>query len=124
MSEPVVEMPQSEPSGATPMGVRIAGTLSGLVGVLSMLVAAAVGIPALGGADGSILPLAVGLIAGAGACVAALLLWRRRRAGVLVLVLAFAVPTSAALALGAPVRGNIFITVALLLAAANWKHLR
>ena len=68
------------------MGVRIAATLSGLVGVLSILTAAAVGIPALGGADGSIQPLAVGLVAGAGACVAALLLWRRKRAGVVAYV--------------------------------------
>lgn len=108
----------------TPIGVRIAATLSAIVGVVTALTSIAVGVPAATGSNPVILPLIIGVSAGIGCCIAAVMLWRRRRVGVLVLVLSFAVPMVAALAVGLPVSGNILITAALLLAAANWKHLR
>ena len=109
----------------TPAGIRIAGTLAGLVGVLTLLTTLAVEIPALNPYSPTWwLPLAVGVAAGAGACIAAALIWQGRRAGVLVLVLAWAVPTFATLAVGEQATGNIFLTASLLLAAANWKSLR
>ena len=52
------------------------------------------------------------------------MLWRRQRAGVLVIVTAWAVPIVGALIVGEPAHGNLLITGALLLAAANWKQLR
>jgi hypothetical protein len=106
----------------TPIGVRIAGTLAGVVGVLTIAAAVAVGLPVLS-ETGSPLPLITGLLAGIGACVATALLWRRRRVGVLVLALSWAIPTFAALAVGESARGNLLLTAAFLLAAANWKKL-
>lgn len=109
---------------STPLGVRIAGTLAAIVGVVTTLISVAIGLPAASGVDATALPLLIGVSAGIGCCVAAVMLWRRRRVGVLMLVLSVAIPTAAALAAGLPATGNILITAALLLAAANWKHLR
>jgi len=113
-----------EDAEPTPIGVRIAGTLAVIVGVLSLLVALAVGLPLASGDDPQFLPLVVGVIAGAGLSTGGILLWRRRRVGVLVVVLSWAVPIVSALIVGEPARGNILMTAALLLAAANWKQLR
>ena len=109
---------------ATPIGVRIAGTLSVIVGVLSLVVALAVGLPLATGEDPQFLPLVVGLIAGAGLATGGVLLWRRRRVGVLVVVVSWSVPIVGALLVGEPARGNLLMTAALLLAAANWKQLK
>jgi hypothetical protein len=110
-------------AATTPTGVRIAGILAGLVGILTIAGAVAVGLPVLS-ENGSALPLATGLIAGVGACVAAVLIWRRRRLGVLVLAVSWSIPTIAALAVGEPARGNLLLVAAFLLSAANWKALR
>jgi hypothetical protein len=109
--------------GPAPIGVRIAGTLAGLVGVMTLLSAIAVGLPLLG-ESGSPLTLVVGSVAGLGAIVAAALIWRAQKLGVLVLALAWAVPTAASLVVGDAASGNILLTASLLLSAANWKVLR
>jgi hypothetical protein len=106
-----------------PIGVRIAGTLAGVVGVLTLLSAIAVGIPILD-ESGSALTLVVGSVAGLAALVAAGLIWRARKLGVLVLALAWAVPTAAAIIVGEAASGNLLLTASLLLSAANWKALR
>jgi hypothetical protein len=88
-----------------------------------MLVALAVGIPAVSSGGGALF-LAVNLVAGGAVCVAAVLIRRQRRLGVLVMLLAWALPTIVAVLRHQPVRGSLFLFVALLFAGANWKHFR
>ena len=106
-----------------PTGVRIASTLCWVVGILSILATLAVGIPMLS-APGVALFFAVSIIAGVAVCVAAVLIRRQRRLGVLIMLLAWALPTLVAVLNQQPARGSLLLLVALLLSAANWKHLR
>jgi len=111
------------PSPQVPDGVRIASTLSWIVGIVTILVALAIGIPALSSTGGFIY-LVVGLVAGAAVCVGAVLIRRQQRLGVLVILLAWALPTVYSVLNHQSVRGSLLLFVALLLAAANWKHFR
>ena len=115
--------PPATPPPLVPAGVRIASTLCWVVGVLTILVALAVGIPALS-TPGGFLFLGVNLTAGVAVCVAAVLIRRQLRLGVLVMLLAWALPTVVAVLNHQPVRGSLFLFVALLFAGANWKHFR
>jgi len=119
-SPPVTD--DSSPAAA-PAGVRIASTLCWVVGVLTILVTLAVGIPILSTGAG-LQFVAVNLVAGVAVCVAAILIRRQRRLGVLIMLLAWALPTVVAVLGHQPVRGSLFLLVALLFAAANWKHFR
>jgi len=106
-----------------PAGVRIASTLCWVVGVLTILAALAIGIPAISTGAG-LLFIAVNLLAGAIVCVAAVQIRRQRRIGVLLMLVAWAIPTVVALVQHLPVRGSLLLFVALLFVGANWKHLR
>jgi len=103
--------------------VRIASTLCWVVGILTILVTLAVGIPAISTRGGALF-LAVNLVAGGAVCLAAILIRRQRRLGVLVMLLAWALPTIVAVLNHLPARGSLFLLVALLLAGANWKYFR
>ena len=116
-SQPVAPPPQ------VPTGVRIASTLCWVVGVLTILVALAIGIPAFS-SGGGLRFLGVNLTAGAAVCLAAVLIRRQRRLGVLVMLLAWALPTVVAVLSNQTARGSLFLFVALLFAGANWKHFR
>ena len=117
--------PPTEPSltGLPPTGVRIASTLCWLVGVFTIVAALAIGIPAISSGAGLAF-IAVNVVAGALVCVAGVQIRRQRKIGVLLMLIAWAIPTVVALVQGLPVRGSLLLFVALLFAAANWKHLR
>jgi hypothetical protein len=106
-----------------PAGIRIASTLCWIVGVLTILVALAIGIPAISSGAG-LLFIAVNGVAGAIACVAGVLIRRQRKVGVLVMLLAWAIPTAVALVQHLSPSGSLLLFLALLLSAANWKHFR
>lgn len=118
-------MTTSPPSQQVPAGVRIASTLCWIVGILTILVALALGIPALatGGAGGALF-IAINVLAGAIVLVAAVQIRRQRKIGVFLVLLAWAMPTVVALVQHQPVRGSLLLFVALLFAGANWKHFR
>lgn len=120
---PVQPSNQSSRTTLAPTGVRIASTLCWIVGVFTILVALAIGIPAISSGDGLAF-IAVNVLAGGIVCAAAVQIRRQRRIGVLLMVIAWAIPTVVALSQGLPVRGSLFLFVAFLFAAANWKHLR
>ena len=115
----------AEPSltALPPTGVRIAATLCWLVGVFTIVVALAIGIPAISTGDGLAF-IAVNVVAGALVCAAAVQIRRQRKTGVLLMLVAWAIPTVVAVLQGLPVRGSFMLFVALLFAAANWKHFR
>jgi hypothetical protein len=121
MSQPEALAQEAAPTLA-PTGIRVASTLCWVVGVLTILAALAVGIPAYT-QQGTIVPLAPTAVAGIGVCVAAVLVRRQRKLGVLFLVLAWAVPTAVNVLNHQSVRGNFLLFAALLLALANWKNL-
>ena len=113
----------ANPPIQAPAGVRIASTLCWIVGVLTILAALAIGIPAIASGAG-LLFIVVNVLAGAIVCVAAVQIRRQRKFGVLLMLVAWAIPTVAALVQHLPVRGSLLLFVALLFAGANWKHLR
>ena len=117
--------PSSPPSqtALAPTGVRIASTLCWIVGVFTIVVALAIGIPAISSGAGLAF-ITVNVLAGSIVCVAAIQIRRQRKIGVLLMLVAWAIPTVVALAQGLPVRGSLFLFVALLFTAANWKHFR
>src|SRR2546428_9354484 len=98
MTNPTPSQPaQSNASAAqAPTGVRIASTLCWVVGIITILVAFAVGIPAIS-SGGGLLFLVINVIAGAIVCGAAVQIRRQRRIGVLLLLVAWAIPTVVAL---------------------------
>ncbi len=111
------------PSAQVPTGVRIASTLCWVVGILTILIAFAVGIPAIASGTG-LLFIIINVLAGAIVCVAAVQIRRQRKIGVLLILFAWAIPTVVALVQHQPVRGSLLLFVALLFAGANWKHFR
>jgi hypothetical protein len=125
MTTPTPSQPANPPpqSAQIPPGVRIASTLCWIVGVLTILAALAIGIPAISSGPGQVF-IAVNVLAGAIVCVAAVQIRRQRRIGVLLMLLAWAIPTVVALVQHLPVRGSLLLFVALLVAGANWKHFR
>ena len=125
MTTPASSQP-SAPGAASvvaPIGVRIASTLCWIVGILTIVVSVAVGIPAIS-AGGSPFFVAVNLVAGGAVCLAAVLIRRQRRLGVLVMLLAWALPTLVLVLNHQSARGSFLLFVALLFAGANWKHFR
>jgi hypothetical protein len=93
------------------------------VGVLTILIAVAIGIPAISSGAG-LLFIGVNGFAGLIACVAGAQIRRQRRIGVLLILVAWAIPTTVALIQHLSPSGSLLLFVALLLAGANWKHFR
>jgi hypothetical protein len=120
-------MTAAPPSQQIPGGVLVASTLCWIVGILTILAALALGIPALasgGSGGGAALFIAINVLAGAIVCVAAVQIRRQRKIGVFLVLLAWAMPTVVAVVQHLPVRGSLLLFVALLFAGANWKHFR
>ena len=115
--------PANTPSAQIPAGVRIASTLCWIVGILTILVAFAIGLPAVSSGAGLVF-IAINGAAGVIVCLAAVQIRRQRKLGVLLVLVAWAIPTVVALVQKLPVRGSLALLVALLFAAANWKHFR
>jgi hypothetical protein len=125
MTTPGSSQPATPPtsSAAIPAGVRISSTLCWVVGVVTILVALAIGIPAISSGAG-LLFIAINGLAGAIVCLAAVQIRRQRKLGVFLMLIAWAIPTVVALVQHLPVSGSFLLFVALLLAGANWKHFR
>src|SRR5512145_1048741 len=119
MTTPPPSQSATAPSAQIPAGVRIASTLCWIVGVLTILVAFAIGIPAVSSAGAGLLFIAVNAGSGVIVCVAAVQIRRQRKLGVLLTLVAWAIPTVVALVQHLPVRGSLALLVALLFAGAN-----
>lgn len=115
--------PPSTSPTPVPAGITIAATLCWIVGVLTILAALVIGIPAIGSGAG-LLFVAVNGLAGILVCVAAVQIRRRKKIGLLLMVIAWAIPTVVALSMHLSSGGSLLLFAALLLAAANWKHFR
>jgi len=114
--------PATEP---VPTGIRVASTLCWLVGILTILVVAAVAIPPVARSPQATGFFAVDIAAGVMVCVAGYLVRQRRKVGALLVVLAWALPTVLGFALGGgPRSGNFLLFVAMIVLLLNWKHLR
>jgi hypothetical protein len=120
--DPVHDTPIGKPPTA-PVGIRIASTTCWVVGIITILVAVAIGFPAIS-SGGSVAGPVVSLAAGIVVCVAAILVRRQRRLGVLLVVLAWATPFVIAIITHQSPAGSFLLFVALLFLLANWKHMR
>src|SRR6185503_1955241 len=105
MTTPGPAQPVTDPSAQIPAGVRIASTICWIVGVLTILVGVAIGIPAISSGAG-LLFIAVNGGAGVIVCIAAVQIRRQRKLGVLLMLVAWAIPTVVALVQRLPVRGS------------------
>jgi hypothetical protein len=112
-------------SAPIPAGIRVASTICWLVGIVTILIAFAVGIPAARGAGGSMSAAVISALAGLMVCAAGYLVRQRRKSGALLVVLAWAAPGIIGLANGTGARGGSFLLFAAMVALLlNWKHLR
>ena len=125
MTTPTPSQPANPPpqSAQAPVGVRIASTLCWVVGVATIVVALAIAIPAISYGAGSLF-LGLNVVAGVIVCLAAVQIRRQRKIAVLLILVAWAIPTVVALVEHLPVRGSLLLFVALLFSGANWKYLR
>ena len=57
-------------------------------------------------------------------CIAAIQIRRQRKLGVVLMLLAWVIPTILAVVQHRSVRGSLLLFLALLFAGANWKHFR
>lgn len=109
---------------APPLPLRIAATLCLVIGVVNLLGAVAVSVPLAAGPDGSWFPPVLNILGPLLALLAAGFIWRRRRIGVLLLVLAWGLPTAITMLSRQSPRGPaLLLVVALIAVGANWKLL-
>ena len=107
-----------------PTGVRIASTLCWLVGILTILMAIAVGIPAATGSEATVAPMIVSIATGIVVCVAGHLVRQRRKVGALLVVAAWALPAVVSLVGGGGAEpGNVLLFAAMIALFLNWKFL-
>src|SRR5205809_6803101 len=109
------ERAQFADSPVVPTGIRVASTLSWIVGVLTILLALVIGIPTLSTPGGSVLPLAINLVAGIAVCTGAVLVRQQRRLGAVLVVLAWAAPAAFAVLNHQTPRGGSFLLFAAML---------
>jgi hypothetical protein len=103
---------------------RIAGILSWIVGVISLLMATAVHGPSATSSTEAMTSMILGIGVGAAVCAGAFLVQRHRRLGGYIVVGATIVPT-VLLAFSGQFRGPPWLLIlASITVLANWKHLR
>lgn len=125
MTAPLVPAPEVITAVPASTGVRISSTLCWVVGVLTILVAVAVGYPTAGQSVAAAASFAINLAAGIFACLAGMLVRQRRKLGALLLVIAWASPTVWSSVTGGGVRGgNFLLLIAMVMLLINWKQLR
>jgi len=123
VTTPPPTVPNAAPSPEVPLGVRVASTIAWVVGILWILTSIAVGIPAIPSGVG--VPfIAVNVGAALIVCIAAIQIRRQRKLGVVLMLLAWVIPTILAVVQHRSVRGSLLLFLALLFAGANWKHFR
>jgi len=107
-----------------PLPLLVAGGLCAAVGILSFFVALAVGIPLLRTAPASWISLVVNTTASILMCVAAVLAWKRRKLAVVMIALAWFLPTLTNLLAGqSPRLPSLLMVLALLTLALSWHLL-
>jgi hypothetical protein len=119
----MTEAPQSAPapSNVPPLQLKVAAALCAVVGVLSVFGAIAVSLPLL---QKTWVPLVINLAAALSVCVAAILVWKRRKLGAYLLVLGWALPTANNVIAGAGVHSpSLLMVLALLTLALSWHLL-
>ena len=111
-------------SAAAPLGLRVAAGLCAVVGLASIFGALALSWPAHDATALGWFVLSSNLVAALLMCAAAVQAWRRRKASLLLVVLAWAVPTATSLGVGVSPRGpSLLMLLALITLAANWREL-
>jgi hypothetical protein len=115
--------PPPEWSRDVPLALPVAAGLCAAVGILSVVGALAVSIPLVTDAHRTWLPLAVNLTAALLMCLAAVFVWKRRKLGVYLIVVAWTLPNMVNLAYSHSLRGpSLLMVLALITLAANWHE--
>src|SRR5258708_24692557 len=122
--QPIDSKKKSPVPEAAPMGIRIASILCWVVGIFSLVVGLATGVPAAVRDGGRLVLLTINLLTGIGVCVAGYLIWRQRRLGALIIVLAWVLPAVMSFLAGTTVRaGPPLLLLAMLFSLAHSKNL-
>jgi len=119
--------PTSTPKPATttrPAVLTLASVLCWLAGLVTIALSISTGLSLISTVADVVL-ITVNLAAGAMVCVAGLLVYRQRKVGALLVVIAWAFPQAADLAAGQPVRpGPVLLLLAMLATFSNWRYMR
>jgi len=122
MTAPIESPPES--SVEVPLALRVAAGLCAAVGILSVVGALAVSIRLVTDAPRTWIPLGVNLTAAVLMCLAAVFVWKGRKLGVYLIVVAWTLPNLINLAYGHSLRGpSLLIVLALITLATNWHEL-
>ena len=120
--------PESAPAAPAPLapaGIRIPSTLCWLVGITTIGITIAIGIPEFGHSREATTFVILNGAAGVMVCLAGYLVRQRRRVGILLVFLAWAAPSIESVASGGGAQaGNLLLLVALVALLMNRKHLR
>jgi hypothetical protein len=115
--------PVSPVTTRPPTGIRIASTICWVVGVMTLGVAVAVYVPPVNHTPEGLSAFLIMMATGTAVCAAAYLVRKRKKLGAYLVVAAWAFPLVWALGVGAPVRGNLLLLIAMLALLANWRYL-
>jgi hypothetical protein len=127
MSDPasVGATPRPQDNSALPFGLHVASILCGVVGLMSIAGAFALGIPALQHSRLAVVSFGANLVAASSVCAAGILLRRQSRAAAWLLGVTWLLPILVALALGSRLRfGGFLLLLATLTVAVHWRYLR
>jgi hypothetical protein len=112
-------------SALPPLGLRVAATLCAVVGLLSALAVIVMESDQASRSRTPALALLTNPAAAVAVCVAAVLLWRRRKWGGYLLVAAAIVPNLVSIGYGIPLRmPGLLMLLAIITVAVNWAELR
>src|SRR4051794_5515116 len=120
MTAPIESPPAS--SLDVPLALRVAAGLCAAVGILSVVGALAVSIPLVTDAPRTWIPLGVNVTAALLMCLAAVFVWKRRKLGVYLIVVAWTLPNLVNLAYGHSLRGPSLLMVRALIPLATNGH--
>ena len=108
-----------------PLGIRVAATLTAVVGLVSAVGVISVEAQMAALRDPPLFALVLNPLVVIGVLAAAVLLWQRRRLGAYLLLAGAILPNLLNLAYGAPLRApGLLMILAIITVAANWRLLR
>jgi hypothetical protein len=117
--------PSTETAPDVPLPLKVAAGLCAAVGILSLFGALAVSIPLVTSEPVTWIPLVVNITAAISMCLAAFFVWKQRKVGVALILVAWLLPSLINVLAGGSFRlPSLLMVLALLTLALSWHLLR